>query len=52
MNSILFAKWMRFRFFVAIVFRPLPHSEITGGIFWPLHAWQTSLAIEQFWRKA
>ena len=45
---MIYAFWKRIRFFLAIVFRPLPHSG-TGGIFWPWDAWKTSRAIEEFW---
>ena len=46
----MYAARARIGFFFAIVFRPLPHSEITGGIFWPGRAWELSRATWTYHR--
>jgi hypothetical protein len=44
------ARWKQIQFFLSIVFRELPHSEITGGRFWPRNAWMLSRPIYYFWK--
>jgi hypothetical protein len=44
----VYAFWRRVGFFAAIVFRPLPHD---CGICWPLHGWEISRSIYDFWMR-